>query len=99
MEFQPFTQSRDVINQPDALRERMQREGYLFISGLVPAEDARAVYEDILQICREEAGQMKRASPLASHVWRVTRAGGRCTTVCSAWKVFTLWRTIQTSCE
>ena len=26
MEFQPFTQSRDVINQPDALRERMGRQ-------------------------------------------------------------------------
>jgi len=54
MQFQPFTPSRELISQPDVLRERMDKEGYLFISGLVPPEDARAVYEDILQICREE---------------------------------------------
>jgi hypothetical protein len=54
MQFQPFTESRELIGEPDALRERMNKEGYLFISGLVPAEDARAVCEDILRICREE---------------------------------------------
>jgi hypothetical protein len=40
MQFQPFTPSRELISQPDVLRERMDKEGYLFISGLVPPEDA-----------------------------------------------------------
>lgn len=54
MRFEAFTDSRTVLDQPAALRQRMQEEGYLFISSLVPRSDVDEVYHAIMQICREE---------------------------------------------
>lgn len=54
MLFQPFVDSRVLIDHPDALRQRIQEEGHLFISGLIPEAEANAVYEAIMRICREE---------------------------------------------
>lgn len=54
MPFQPFTDSRALLQQPNILRRRMEEEGYLFISELLPASDVSALYKVIMQICREE---------------------------------------------
>ncbi|MGQ9737751.1 MAG: phytanoyl-CoA dioxygenase family protein [Armatimonadota bacterium] len=54
MRFEAFTDSRTVLDQPALLRQRMQEEGYLFISSLVPRPDVDEVYHAIMQICREE---------------------------------------------
>ena len=36
------------------LRERMERNGYLFFSDLLPVQPLRAVYDDIMALCREK---------------------------------------------
>lgn len=54
MSFQPFEDSRVLLHQPEALRQRMQEAGYLFISELIPRDEANALYEAIMRICREQ---------------------------------------------
>jgi ectoine hydroxylase-related dioxygenase (phytanoyl-CoA dioxygenase family) len=54
MQFKLFTDSRALLQQPYALRQRLEEEGYLFISGLLPLSDVHPVYEAIMRICREE---------------------------------------------
>ncbi|MFN8442938.1 MAG: phytanoyl-CoA dioxygenase family protein [Caldilineaceae bacterium] len=49
----PFQISNDLLDQPDALRARMQQEGYLFFRGLLPAAAVGEVYAAILKICQE----------------------------------------------
>lgn len=54
MRFEAFTDSRWFQNQPSALRQRMEQDGYLFISSLLPRAEVNVVYDAILRICREE---------------------------------------------
>lgn len=54
MSFQPFEDSRVLLDQPEALRQQMQEAGYLFVSGLVPWDEVNALYEAIMRICREQ---------------------------------------------
>ncbi len=54
MEFAPFVDSRVLLEQPEALRNRMQEDGYLFISSLVPRDELQNLYDSIMDICREE---------------------------------------------
>jgi Phytanoyl-CoA dioxygenase (PhyH) len=51
--MKPFVDSADAINTPDVLRERMARDGYLFISGLLPKAPLREVYDAIMGICQK----------------------------------------------
>ena len=37
--MQDFMDSTDILGDGDALQERMARDGYLFIKGLVPARE------------------------------------------------------------
>ena len=48
--MQPFMDSTDIINDGAALAERMDKDGYLFIRGLVPAEAAGNVGAQFLEI-------------------------------------------------
>ena len=51
---QPFWDSRAQIADPEALRERMQTDGYLFFSGLLPQAITSEVYAAILALCRAQ---------------------------------------------
>ncbi len=46
-----LTDSFDVLDDRDALRERAQSDGYLFLRGLLPREEVTALRADILKIC------------------------------------------------
>ncbi len=52
--MKPFLDSRDVLDQPAELRERMSRDGYLFISSLLPRQSLTAIHDAILDICRQK---------------------------------------------
>lgn len=49
-----FTDSRPLLGDAAALRERAQADGYLFVTGLVPRDAVDALAGAILRICREQ---------------------------------------------
>ena len=58
----PFIESR-ADESADALRARMNENGYLFFRDLVPAADVNAVRHDVLQLC-QSAGWLDADKPL-----------------------------------
>ena len=52
--MQPFTDSRDILNSGTDLQQRMERDGYLFISGLLPGETVEQLRLKQLKIALEE---------------------------------------------
>ncbi|MDW8028318.1 MAG: phytanoyl-CoA dioxygenase family protein, partial [Armatimonadota bacterium] len=59
----PFEDSRPLLHDADAIKERMERDGYLFISQLVPEDDVREVSDAIQQICRKEGWMDEKGYP------------------------------------
>lgn len=59
----PFLESNDALGHPEALRARMQRDGYLFFRGLIDAAVIREVRRDILVLC-QEAGWLAAGAAL-----------------------------------
>jgi Phytanoyl-CoA dioxygenase (PhyH) len=45
-----FVDSSALLNQPEELRARAQKDGYLFFKGLLPKEDVYAVRRDLLAV-------------------------------------------------
>ncbi len=67
--FLPFDDARPLLHDADAIKERVERDGYLFISQLLPEKDVREVRAAIQQICQDagwmdESGLPKRESVL-----------------------------------
>ena len=58
-----FIDSTPIIDDPPALRDRMQRDGHLFVSGLLPADELEALRLRFLAIARD-AGWVKADTPL-----------------------------------
>ncbi|CAN5613874.1 hypothetical protein BH10CHL1_BH10CHL1_25540 [soil metagenome] len=52
-DLKPFIDSSNLLGQPDALRARIQQEGYLFLRGLVPTSALSEVYDAIMDICKD----------------------------------------------
>src|SRR3954469_8521937 len=52
-DLKPFTDSSNLMGQPDALRARIQQDGYLFLPGLVPTQALTEVYDAIMAICKD----------------------------------------------
>ncbi len=50
--IEPFTVSNEHLDQPEELRERAQRDGYLFFRGLIDANAIYALRRDFLDICQ-----------------------------------------------
>src|SRR5262249_28458185 len=50
----PFLDSTEVVNDGPELLRRMQRDGYLFIRGLLPAVAVKALRLELLGIAAEE---------------------------------------------
>ena len=65
--MQPFLDSTDVVNDELELRERAERDGYLFIRGLVPTDVLENLRRQCLEIARD-AGWVKKDSPLADAI-------------------------------
>lgn len=49
--MQPFTDSTDLLQQPEELRARAVRDGYLFLPGLLAPEPVLELRRQILEIC------------------------------------------------
>lgn len=62
--MQPFTDSTALLDDGPALADRMRRDGYLFLRGLLPADRLRAVQAQIGAILRD-AGWLRPDAPLA----------------------------------
>jgi len=56
--------SRDLLDQPDALRARLETDGYLFIRGLVPARRVLDARGRILEYMAEREGLEPGSRPL-----------------------------------
>ena len=52
--MEAFIDSGDAVNQPVVLRQRMARDGYLFMRGLIRASVVRELYDAILAICLQK---------------------------------------------
>lgn len=65
--MQPFLDSTDVLNDGPELRLRMQRDGYLFLRGLLPTAVVEGLRLQILAIA-QEAGWLKVGTPLADAI-------------------------------
>ena len=61
--MQPFLDSTDVVNDELEIRKRAQRDGYLFIRGLIPTDVLENLRMQCLEIARD-AGWVKKDSPL-----------------------------------
>ena len=61
--MRPFTDSTDLVQDGGALAERMRRDGYLFLRGLMPADPIRDLQRQIGAIARD-AGWLRRDAPV-----------------------------------
>ncbi len=61
--MQPFLDSTDIVNDELELRERAQRDGYLFIRGLLPTDVLESLRLQCLEIVHD-AGWVKKDTPL-----------------------------------
>jgi ectoine hydroxylase-related dioxygenase (phytanoyl-CoA dioxygenase family) len=57
--LQPFTDSSGLVDQPDRLRDNLERDGYLFLPGLLPRDAITSVFNDFANIL-VEAGVASR---------------------------------------
>ena len=69
--MQPFLDSTDVLNDGTALQQRMERDGYLFIRGLLPSAVVEGLRMQILEIARD-AGWIEGGTPLADAIADLT---------------------------
>lgn len=53
IKYQPFFDASPLLGDADALRARMDQDGYLFLSGLLPSAQVASLYGEILSLCRE----------------------------------------------
>jgi len=65
--MQTFIDSSDLIADGPALAARMQRDGYLFLPGLLPRDDVAEVQRQVGEIARD-AGWLRRDTPLQDAV-------------------------------
>src|SRR4051794_23655194 len=63
----PFIDSTDLIHDGAALKERMRRDGYLFLRGLLPAADIASVQRQVGAIARD-AGWLRRDQPIEAAI-------------------------------
>jgi len=65
--MQPFVDSTDLLDTDTALAERMRRDGYLFLRGLLPADAVRSVQRQVGDIARAD-GWLKADRPVEEAV-------------------------------
>lgn len=67
--MKPFESSVDLLDRPEALRERAERDGCLFFRGLLPAEPLRELRRQILELCARH-GWLAEDAPLEAGMAR-----------------------------
>ena len=65
--MQPFVESQDILTDGARLSERMRRDGYLFIRGLLPPAAIAAVQRQVATILRD-AGWLKPDAPVTEAI-------------------------------
>lgn len=50
-EIKPFVESNDILDDPDKLRNRARRDGYLFFRALIDPDTVLQLRQDFLEIC------------------------------------------------
>jgi hypothetical protein len=65
--MRPFVDSTDLLDNGTALAERMRRDGYLFLRGLLPAEAVHSVQRQVGEIARAD-GWLKADRPVEEAV-------------------------------
>lgn len=53
MGIRPFVESQDLLDQPTALRNRLNEDGYLFFRNLIDREPLQNLLIEILNICKK----------------------------------------------
>ena len=61
--YLPYRDSTPERNDVPALRRRMSEDGYLFLSGLLPADAVGALRERILELCRAQGWADAEGNP------------------------------------
>jgi hypothetical protein len=59
----PFTDSTDLIDDPQALRKQIRKDGYLFLRGILPTDEVLSLRKQALELCRD-AGWLREGSEL-----------------------------------
>ena len=62
-EIKSFVESNDVLDQPDMLRDRAKRDGYLFFRNLIDPDTVLQLRQDFLEIC-DKHGWIKEGTDL-----------------------------------
>ncbi|MEM7253111.1 MAG: phytanoyl-CoA dioxygenase family protein [Pseudomonadota bacterium] len=63
MTNRPYTDSSSVLDDPEELRRRMQRDAYLYLPGLLPRELVELIRAEMLVICRDAGWLESRNDP------------------------------------
>lgn len=61
--MQPFVDSTEILSDGPALAARIERDGYLFIRGLLPADAVRNVRQQLLEVAAE-GGWLSKDAPM-----------------------------------
>ena len=51
---QPMYEANELLGKPDAVRERLDKDGYLFFRDIIPKERLRSLRDDITQVLADE---------------------------------------------
>ena len=73
MDLQPFVDSSDVAGDGEALRRRLVRDGYLFVSGLLPRDAVGNVHRQLLETAAA-GGWLHPAHPVEAGIARQAAA-------------------------
>ena len=71
--LRPFLDSTDILMDGKALASRMDRDGYLFIRGLLPREEVLALRRQFLELA-DRAGWIQRDHPLEAGIANQAKA-------------------------
>ena len=95
--LQPLADSSDLLRREDwqALRGRLQRDGYLFLRGALPAADVRAARRRVLESLAERGNVLDPTRPLEDGVLCSSTAAWA---ACRSWRGGTTSRT-RASCS
>jgi hypothetical protein len=66
--YSAFVDSTDLVRNGPALRERMKRDGYLFLRDAGPKDRLLKLRQDMLELCRD-AGWLDPKAPLMDGKW------------------------------
>jgi hypothetical protein len=76
-DLRPFLDSAPLLSQPEELRRRMRRDGYLFLRGLLPRDAVLSLRRRVLDICGRHGWLAPGADPLEGRAGRAPTQEGK----------------------